>query len=436
MTLVAIVNLKALSMEQNSINHRRKQHTFVLSGNGSYSNRGCEAIVRGTTALLREQVGECRFISNYFPAQGCIDAQREIDSGIVHHPFPLLKRYSLPWIEEQIARKLLGQPYNVRQVSQTFLRLLPDADAVLMLGGDTFNLDASNPRIHFRLSQLAVEHGLPVAIWGASVGPFARDPNFERWAAPRLRRVSLICARETETVEYLAGIGVKENVVLSADPAFHLQPAACELPADIEQVLADGCIGLNLSPLLQRFIHVSSEQQGLSAWAEVATEVVDGIIQHISQPILLIPHVTSEVGENGRDDYLFLRRVAERVGKPERVFVLEPHLDAAQTKWVIGQLRVFAGARTHSTLAAISSCVPTICIGYSIKARGIAKDVYGHLDWHIPSQRLVEEPSVLRERLISLCDREREMRSRLESMKPRFLQRARDAIQRFVDIVG
>ena len=40
-------------------------------------------------------------------------------------------------------------------------------------------------------------------------------------------------------------------------------------------------------------------------------------------------------------------------------------------------MRFFIGARTHATIAAYSNCVPTMVLGYSIKSRGIAKDLFG-----------------------------------------------------------
>jgi colanic acid/amylovoran biosynthesis protein len=432
---------------------------FVLAGNWAYSNRGCEAIVRGTTALFREEVGECRFISNYFTEEKCPDAQREMDPSIIHRPFPFLKRYSLPWIHDQIARRLFHRPPFGRVMSQTLRRSLEEKEvkAVLMLGGDNLSLDYGGADTYFGLSSLAVAHNLPVTVWGASIGPFTSDPDYERWATEKLRKISLLCARETETLAYLASIGLEENVILAADPAFHLQPSPCELPADIEMALLEGCIGLNLSPLMRQYMHGDelsrlwqksrlfyrymhrdeisrSLQKSLLSWAQVAAEIVRGLLNRFSQPLLLIPHVMSEAGDVERDDYLFLRRVAQLVQEPERVFVLGPNLNAAQTKWVISRLRVFAGARTHSTLAAISSGVPTICIGYSMKARGIAKDVYGHLEWLVKGQDLID-PSVLCDRLVSLCDQESAIRQHLERVNPTFRQRAREALKRFLDII-
>ena len=53
---------------------------------------------------------------------------------------------------------------------------------------------------------------------------------------------------------------------------------------------------------------------------------------------------------------------------------------------------MFIGARTHSTIAAYSSGVPTLVVGYSVKAKGIAKDLFGtEENYVLPVQALKEE---------------------------------------------
>lgn len=52
-------------------------------------------------------------------------------------------------------------------------------------------------------------------------------------------------------------------------------------------------------------------------------------------------------------------------------------LTAAQYKSIISRCDMFIGARTHATIAAYSTCVPTLVIGYSVKSKGIAKDIFG-----------------------------------------------------------
>jgi colanic acid/amylovoran biosynthesis protein len=62
-------------------------------------------------------------------------------------------------------------------------------------------------------------------------------------------------------------------------------------------------------------------------------------------------------------------------------YLVSPEYNAAETKWIISQMALFAGARTHSTIAALSSGVPTLSFAYSIKAQGINRDIFGHTDY-------------------------------------------------------
>ncbi len=46
-------------------------------------------------------------------------------------------------------------------------------------------------------------------------------------------------------------------------------------------------------------------------------------------------------------------------------------------------------ARTHASIAAYSTGVPTLVVGYSLKAKGIAKDLFGsYEDYVMPVQEL------------------------------------------------
>jgi polysaccharide pyruvyl transferase WcaK-like protein len=67
--------------------------------------------------------------------------------------------------------------------------------------------------------------------------------------------------------------------------------------------------------------------------------------------------------------------------KTGKVTLMNPRLNAPQIKYVISKCRFFIGARTHSTIAALSSNIPTVSIAYSIKARGINQDIFGHTDY-------------------------------------------------------
>ena len=395
-------------------------YTFLLAGNGQYVNRGCEAIVRGTTRLLREEFGECRFLSSYIAADSPSDEAVEFDQSIEHFPIRLGKRFSRKWLVRQIARRTVP---GRRDWSFRYLDTLIDqSHAVLMLGGDNHTFDYGRPDWFFRLDDYVFGRGKPVVLWGASVGPFSTCPDYERRAAECLRRVALICARETATVEYLDSIGVHDNVSLVADPAFLLEPQRpTDLPRELEAALSQGCVGLNLSPLVARFRGCTD-----AVWLSHASAIVNYITRELAVPVVLVPHRTSCINREGVQDYGFLKRVLAESGcDPCEIVLLGPGYNAGQTKWIIGQMRAFVGARTHSTIAALSSFVPTLSIAYSQKAKGLVQDIYGDHEW------LIETPDLTAELLSSQMAKMLSLRSQItEHLKervPTMISRARSA---------
>jgi polysaccharide pyruvyl transferase WcaK-like protein len=79
----------------------------------------------------------------------------------------------------------------------------------------------------------------------------------------------------------------------------------------------------------------------------------------------------------GNDDYECLLDFYNEFRDSGRVFLLPNNLTATQIKGYISRMRFFIGARTHATIAAYSNLVPTMVLGYSVKSKGIAKDIFG-----------------------------------------------------------
>ena len=71
-------------------------------------------------------------------------------------------------------------------------------------------------------------------------------------------------------------------------------------------------------------------------------------------------------------------------------------MPAEKLKGYISKCSFFVGARTHSTIAAYSSNIPTLVIGYSVKSKGIAKDLFGtYKGYVLPVQKLASENSLV-----------------------------------------
>jgi colanic acid/amylovoran biosynthesis protein len=193
---------------------------FILAGNAGYYNRGSEAIMRGTTHILRHYFENPQFlaISHYKNAQQysqqCIN---EADSSIVHKKMHIpYKRFDCLWFTTQVLKRLL--PATIKRITyKEIMHSLKDAEAVLALGGDNYSMDyGPKPQTCTDLDDIVVAAGKPLVIWAASVGPFSKNPEYEKYMAKHLQKVHIL-ARESWTVQYLAGLGLVDNVYRVAD---------------------------------------------------------------------------------------------------------------------------------------------------------------------------------------------------------------------------
>lgn len=394
-----------------------KKPLFILQGNSSILNRGCEAILRSTIGILTKEFGPCHFINSpprYFERKELGD----LGPNVVHVIPSKRRRWSKDWFVCQIRRRIF------RTTREVFEPFLSGAVATLAIGGDNYSLDYGNPWSYFVANRATLRHGKPLVIWGASIGPFDKNPKFEKFAARELSKVTLICARESETVSYLKNLGVSDNVRLVADPAFTLEPREVNLDKPELGIIKNPCIGINLSPLIGRY------WEGTQSWLECASKNIKSILEEIDMPILFVPHVL----QPGNNDYEFMKQIMVRL-RPysDKMAILGPEYNCQEIKWIISKLTAFIGARTHSTIAALSSNVPTISIGYSIKARGINKDIYGHLDWLVPLEKLQDDTlSNVTRRLLKS---ENDVRKHLVDHMPAYKQKAQDASKYIKQII-
>jgi len=320
-------------------------------------NRGCEAIAKGSAILLDESAdrlfGYCRDVA--------LDTQLGIADYVTLVP---CRRESL------LIDKFLGLTNRIFRTHQTatwrelypyrsFLRLIGKDDVVVSTGGDMMCYDTNavvytNNWLH--------GHGIKTILWGCSMGP----ENQTKEKLETLFKFSLIYARESLTFEYFKSLGLK-NLCLLPDPAFILQPQECSLP---ECLMHEDVVGLNVSNFVMGGVSLDG------AFAPEVLSLIDHILQHTASHILLVPHVTWNIDGVNQDDRQMARIICEHFGRNERLHVLDiDNLNYCQIRYAISHCSMFIGARTHAVISAYRMCVPTIALGYSIKSRGIAKDL-------------------------------------------------------------
>jgi polysaccharide pyruvyl transferase WcaK-like protein len=270
------------------------------------------------------------------------------------------------------------------------------AGFALEIGGDNYTMDYGFPQRLIDLDRWLISKQVPVIIWGASIGPFSEDPAAEGKMMAHLATLTAVFVRESATFTYLVEEHGLENVHQFADPAFMLEPA--EPPSEAtRQKVADAPVGINVSPLFRAYRGASRQmpwlikRDELSDWVNETAALVAATRRKTGRRVLLIPHVASH--SPGIDDFSFLGdvlRVCLQQGVTD-VDIIEEDLNAAELKWIISRCSLLVAARTHATIAAFSTGVPTLSLGYSRKAVGINRDVFDTDEFCLSAKDLNEK---------------------------------------------
>ncbi len=316
-------------------------------------NRGCEAIVRSGVAMIKEKHPDAivNLISfnpesdKDIPLLDTIYDGRDID----------ISRFSLVGIISAFKNKLFqDENYFLRKKHYNILKHIPNHDIFLSIGGDNYCY-GEQPWL-YEVDRNIKKAGKKLVLWGASIG----DEDLSETKIADLKTFDLILARESLTANILKEKGLT-NVELCADGAFTMDKE--ELPLPLGWQLGN-TIGFNFSPLVWNMNKQSHQ---------AAFDLVNHILNTTDMTIAFTPHVM----EKGNDDYQVLEEFYNQFKATKRVLLLPNNLNAIQYKGFIARMRFFIGARTHATIAAYSKLIPTLVLGYSIKSKGIAKDIFG-----------------------------------------------------------
>lgn len=370
----------------------------VIYGNGSAGNHGCEAITRGTIAVLGGK-------HNYTvqSAQPQDDVCYGLNSLAEIWPATCPAKKDLRFAAAYLKMKMTGVYTDMDGLHYVsgIRRAAQDCKLALSVGGDNYCYPGTE--IYGWLNREYRKNGLKTVLWGCSVEPeIVARPK----VAKDLASYNLIVARES--ISYEAIRKVQKNTVLAPDPAFFMEPQVCPLD---DRLKTGNVIGINISPMI-----ISAEKTSGMAY-ENFKYLVAHILQNTDANIALIPHVVWA----SNDDRTVLRRLYEDFDCNPRLILVEDHT-APELKYIISHCRMFIGARTHATIAAYSSCVPTLVVGYSVKARGIAKDLFGtEENYVLPVQQLTTSEQ-LTDAFIWLQEREESIRTHLTMHMQKYLK--------------
>ena len=317
-------------------------------------NRGCQGIAEGTAQILNASADQ---LIAY-----CSDIELDRRLGVAKHVtlIPIHKLSLIDKIKKQFER-LNRKKQNIYDLHykyqyKWFLNQISKEDIMISTGGDMMCYGNNMVNI---TNNILHKRGVKTILWGCSMGKENETPE----KVETLRNFTLIYARETLSFDYFKSLGLK-NVVCYPDPAFILQPEKTILPSLFSK--SNNVIGINISPFVLKNNDINS------SFGKAVRFLFDYILKETNFSILLIPHVLW----NKQDDRVTAEVLKNLYSQDERISILDSDkLNYMQIRYVISKCCYFLGARTHAVISAYSTCVPTIALGYSIKSKGIAKDL-------------------------------------------------------------
>ena len=372
---------------------------FLFNHEGS-KNHGCEAIVRGSMNIIENSDEKAEFV---------LSSNNPSDDKIINNiTVKAARTRALTKVEKLIAAVDLkinnSETYALQKMYSPIVSDAEDCDVCLSVGGDTYCY-GDNHGIQVLTRELK-KRGKKTVLWGASIG--AEDLSERKLES--LRDFDAIFTREPITYELLKENGANDNIYLFSDPAFCMERVEVE---PIDGFTRENTLGFNISPLVA---------SGDPRKKEIAEDFLRFVFENTTMKVLLVPHVVEE----NNNDYDFMKPIFEKFEHTGRIAILPPDLEARQYKGYIAGTRFFVGARTHSTIAAYSSGVPTIALGYSVKARGIAKDIFGE-EKYVLDIKAMTDYEELRDEFLKLLENENEIRRDLMKSIPLRMRSAMEA---------
>lgn len=370
----------------------------VLFAHGGSGNHGCEAIVRSLTGL-------CGFTTDDLLLSEA--PQEDYEYGIAR----LLKVEAASREVEQnflyrVRAKLSGDSDRFF-FQQKYLRLRDmDADSAFSIGGDNYCYPGMDKQMMV-MHNLIASRAKCVMLVGCSVNPDSLDNR----GLEDLRQYSCIWTRESLSYEALKSRSF-DNLVLMPDPAFTLACKSVSLPFGF---VAGNTVGINVSPMIIGY------EKAAGMTMENYVRLIRYIIEKTDMQVALIPHVVW----SHNDDRKPLLALYEQFKDSGRVIMVdaEAKLNAEELKYIISMCRFIVAARTHASIAAYSTQVPTLVVGYSVKARGIARDIFStEKNYVLPVQSLTQ-PEELKNAFLWLMEQEDTIRKHYQAFMPEYISR-------------
>lgn len=377
------------------------QDKVVLYAHAGSGNHGCEALanticklVKKTVVLVTNSVEEDE---NYSLKELCeIVPEQNIRKNKLMH----IAYYAWRMVTKDRESFLRYRFKNVLGKNSCYWNL--------SIGGDNYCYESMINDLILTNSMFHRNGGKTVLL-GCSVEP---ESLKRQDLAQDMLNYEAIFARESITYDALKVIGVK-NLYLYPDSAFTLATKYLPLP---DGFMEGNTVGINISPM------IVENETSVGITMKNYKALIEYILKNTDMSVALIPHVVWK----RNDDRETIEELYYYFKDESRVVKLGD-CSCEELKGFISRCRFFIGARTHATIAAYSSLVPTLVVGYSVKAKGIAKDLFGTYERYVEPVQNLETEEQLLAAFQWLYEEEKNIKEQLIEVMPAYIAKAKAA---------
>lgn len=370
----------------------KMKRNILLYGVGTFKNRGVEAIIKSTI----KQIDSCYDV--YMASHDYDYNKNYYNEEIKKHIKHYRKSNDLTEEEKEEEKRYQQMPFDYHNFESLYQRQvikeIEKSQICISVGGD--NYCYPHCTWLYTLDEKSRKLGKKTVLWGASL--FEKIDDKELIAD--LDNFDVLVIRETLSYKAVSKYISKDKIILAPDPAFSLEKEKVKLSSfyDNSDILA-----LNVSPLT-----IENEEQ----YQEIIN-FIKYILDNTKYKVLLLPHVTTD----DCNDLDILKKLKEEYSLEDRVYLEEGNYNCSELKYIISKCSILVAARTHASIAAYSQCIPTLVIGYSVKSKGIAKDLFGDYDKYVIPKADLKDGKLI-EKFKYIDDNKTEITKSLKKIMP------------------
>ncbi len=266
--------------------------------------------------------------------------------------------------EDTRRRHRVDRAVQVRDFSRREVRPEVERLDLFILGGGGILYD-DEARIYLREAMLAQELGVPVMVYAVSAGPL-REPAVQKAVRLGLERSTVVTVRDRRAQQVLEELGVRKEILVTADPALLLKPE----PITSEALKAEG-----IDPD-QRIVGISVREPGPVApgmdaarYHALLANAADFLVDRLDAQVVFFPmerHVL---------DMQHSHAVISQMHHAGRATVLRGSYTSGQMLSIVSKLDFAMGMRLHFLIFAAVQGVPFVALPYAPKVNGFIEDL-------------------------------------------------------------